>query len=151
MKQFLLVAIAGLALLSSCSQQPTCGNSKADFLQGYYDLINEATAGKLPMSDEGWKKYDERFRAYVEECYEQYESELSPKERRRFWARSVKYYARRYGTGMVKALEEKGDKTATKVKEEVEKIWTDADEALKEATGKVKPEQLLKPGQAETE
>ena len=151
MKQLLLVAIAGLAWLASCSQQPTCGNSKAAFLQAYYDLIDEATAVKLPMSADGWEKYDERFRAYVEECYEQYESELSPKERRRFWSRSVKYYARRYGTGMMKELEEKGNKTTTKVKEEVEKIWMNAEEALKEATGKVKPEQLLKPGQAETE
>ena len=76
------------------------------------------------------------------------ESELSPKELSPFQnCRSVKYYARRYGTGMVKELEEKGDKTATKVKgEEVEKIWMNAEEALKEATGKVKPEQLLKPG-----
>ena len=151
MKPLTIVVIVGLALLSGCSLGTSCGDSKDAFLRSYYDLIDEAAAANLPVSAGQWTSYDERFRAYVEECYEQYEPELSPKERRHFWSKSLKYYAQRYGDGALKELGKKGDKAAGKVKQEVENIWTDAESALKEATGKTDPKKLLKPGQAETE
>ena len=153
MKQIitLMAAFAALALLAGCTQGPGCSDSKDAFLQDYFNLVEEAAAANLPVSDSGWKKYDERFRAYVEECYDLYEPELSGKERRRFWAKSMKYYAERYGGGALQELGDKKEKAAGKVKEEVEKIWKDAGEALDEATGKSKPIIQLKPGQAETE
>jgi len=151
MKQAITAAFAALAILASCSQGPACGNSKEAFLKDYYRLVDEAAAAKLPVSDSRWEKYDERFRAYVEECYDLYEPELRPKERRLFWAKSMKYYAERYGGGVLKELGEKKGEAAGKVKEEVEKIWMDAGEALNEATGKARQDQMLKPGHVETE
>ncbi|MCO6489382.1 MAG: hypothetical protein J5I98_13240 [Phaeodactylibacter sp.] len=147
----LLLWVFGLALLAGCSSGSPCGNSKDVFLQNYYSLVDEAAAANLPASDDKWAKYDERFRAFVEECYDQYEPELSPKERRRFWSKSLKYYAQRYGDGAIKELGKKKDKASEKVVGEVEKIWTDTKEALKEAAGKVNPKEVLKPGETETE
>lgn len=152
MKAMLFFTVAGLAFLASCAQPPACGGTKEAFLKDYFALIEEATEAKLPVSDKGWKPYDERFRAYVEECYSLYEAEMSGKERRLFWSRSVKYYARRYGGGAIQELEQKKDRTAEKVKKEVEKIWENAGEALKEARGKEeKPGVVKKERPVETE
>ncbi len=144
MKHLTIIAIAIAALMASCTQNPGCGSNKDAFLQGYYQLIDEAKAASLPVSDSGWKRYDERFRAYVEECYDSYEAELSAKERRRFWATSMKYYAQRYGKGAIQELKEKKGGGAGKVKEEVEAIWGDIKKGLKEATGEGEKEPTLR-------
>ena len=120
-----LLLVLTLVLLGGCSEPTPCGDSKDDFLKNYYELINEASAANLPVSDKQWSQYDERFRAYVEECYEQHESELSPKERRNFWARSMKYFAQRYGDGAIRELGKGKHKASEKVREEVEKICED--------------------------
>lgn len=145
--------MATAALMASCTQNPGCGNNKDAFLRGYYQLINEAKAAGLPVSDSGWEKYDEPFRAYVEECYDSYESELSAKERRRFWAASMKYYAQRYGKGAIQELKGKKAKGAEKVQEEVEAIWGDIKKGLKEAAGEgnKKPPLRIKPEDAPIE
>ena len=151
MKKIVLALIIGTSLQLACSSEQGCGDSKEAFLEGYYGLIEEATDAALPISDPNWKKYDSRFRAYVEECYDQHEANLTPKERRVFWSKSLKYYAQRYGRSRIKKLGSSKDKATEKVKTEVEKIWTDAEEAFEEVEKKVKPEKLLKPRQPNTQ
>ena len=131
--RFILLA-AILSLLAGCSSNP-CGNDKDSFLNNYYRLVEEATKANLPVSDSRWEKYDERFRAYVEECYDLYEAELSGREKRRFWTRSLKYYAQRYGDGMVKELGSKGNKASRRIRKETESLWGRTEKALEEVLG----------------
>lgn len=143
MKQLPVIAIAVMVWVAACSPGPGCGKSKEDFLKAYYRLVKEASALNLPVSDSKWKKYDEQFRAFVEECYEQHEAELRAKERRKFWSTSVKYYVERYGKGAIKELgKKKGRGPAKVIKEEVEKIWPTAKDALKEVTEEKLPKQV---------
>lgn len=106
-----------LVLLSACNQEPSCGADKAQFIKKYNDLISEMAASQLPASDKGWAKYDNAFRAYVEECYDQHESDMTGKEKRQFWGKALKYYSQRYGEGIVRELDKSADKTATRLKE----------------------------------
>ncbi len=89
---FLFLAL----LLTNCSLSP-CGSNKDQFLQRFDNLMEEVKEDRLPLGDEGWADRDERFRALVEECYDQFEEELSGKEKRRFWAKSAGYYKNRFG------------------------------------------------------
>ncbi|MCB0569103.1 MAG: hypothetical protein KDC66_05045 [Phaeodactylibacter sp.] len=131
-KRFLLPVL--VALLAGCSSSP-CGNDKDSFLKGYYQLVEEAAGANLPVSDSRWEKYDERFRAYVEECYDLYEAELSGREKRRFWGRSLRYYAQRYGDGVARELGRKGDKASRRIREETETLWGKTEKALEEVLG----------------
>ncbi len=123
MKRILAGLIAAMAFLAGCSSEPSCGNTKDAFLDKYHALIDKATEANLALSDAEWKKYDEQFRAYVEECYGQYEAELAGKERRRFWSRAIKYYVQRYGDGILHSAGQVTDKTGQRISEEVKKFW----------------------------
>ncbi|HMQ49918.1 MAG TPA: hypothetical protein PKA00_20890 [Saprospiraceae bacterium] len=103
------------ALLSACNQEPSCGADKTQFIKKYNELISDINAAKLPTSDKGWAKYDNAFRAYVEECYDQHESEMTGKEKRQFWGKALKYYSQRYGEGIVRELDKSADKTANRL------------------------------------
>ncbi|MBR9920129.1 MAG: hypothetical protein GYB31_04760 [Bacteroidetes bacterium] len=94
--------------MSSCSLNE-CGRNKDHFLENFAGLIDETTEANLAYSDPAWKAYDERFISLVEDCYPEYESELSLRERRRFWGKYVKYYYKRYGASAAKELLAKGD------------------------------------------
>lgn len=129
----LLLAFSCLLFLSlpSCSTSP-CQPDKERFLHAYYELLDEAKQADLPVSDPAWGKYDERFRAYVEECYEVHEPAMSRRERRKFWSRSLSYYYQRYGDGVAKEL--KGSsRTSKRMKEAVEALWDSPEAAFDDA------------------
>ena len=92
-----------LFIAQSCSNN-ACGSSKDDFLANYADLLETVNRKDLAVSDGQWTKYDERFRAMVEECYATYEPEMSGREKRRFWRQAMQYYVVRYGEGVSKEL-----------------------------------------------
>mgnify|MGYP000524031344 CR=1 FL=1 len=109
MKRILLFSVLAASLLSSCTSD-RCAADKDTFLDNYYELLEEARAANLPVSDKKWARYDERFRAYVEECYEVHEAAMSGREKRRFWRKSLSYYTQRYGDGAVQELRKGGGK-----------------------------------------
>lgn len=92
-----------LFLTSACSTNE-CGSNKAKFLANFNDLIEEVTEAELDYSDDAWDKHDNRFRKFVEDCYPEYEEELSNRERRKFWGQFVKYYYKRYGAGLAQEM-----------------------------------------------
>lgn len=98
---FTLVSLLGGH--QSCSLD-ACGANKDAFLSRYNDFMAEVKAANLSVSDAGWSKYDDRFRKYVEHCYEQFEPELTGKEKRRFWSSAMSYYYNRYGKSLGKDL-----------------------------------------------
>ncbi len=123
--------IAALAVLfwTGCSRN-ACGADKSDFLDAYYQLLAEAKAADLPASDPRWADYDEAYRSYVEECYDQHAPTMSRREKRRFWAQSLKYYYQRYGDGLAKEWGRKEKRTFQKIKGEVGQLWEAPEKVL---------------------
>ena len=115
-----LLAIACLMTVSSC-EMVTCGPGKDAFLAKYNKFIEKVDKLDLEASDQSWEKYDKSFKHYVDDCYELYEDEMSTREQRKFWIKSLKYYATRYGEGMLNEFS-KEDAISDKVKDNIEEV-----------------------------
>ena len=100
MKGIITVLAFTVALFSiqSC-QMAKCGATKDIFLRNFDSFIEQMDDSDLEVTSEKWTAHDEKFKGYVEECYDAFEDEMSTKERRQFWVKSLKYYATRYGEG----------------------------------------------------
>ncbi len=118
--------LALLGGMQSCSLDP-CGASKDIFLERYNAFMVEVKAAELNVSDEGWQAYDEQFKTFVEVCYEGFESEMSGREKRRFWTQAMRYYYNRYGKSLGKELFEKENSSGS-----LQEIWDDSKGALEE-------------------
>jgi len=122
-----VLLIAGFfLLLQSCSLDP-CGADKDVFLERYHAFMDEVKAAELGVSDEGWQDYDAEFKTFVEVCYEGFESEMSGREKRRFWTKAMGYYYNRYGKSLGKELFEKENSGST-----LQEIWDDPQGAFEE-------------------
>ncbi|MCB0687138.1 MAG: hypothetical protein KDC53_11450 [Saprospiraceae bacterium] len=106
--------------LSSC-QVLECGADKNAFLNKYESFIAKVDHLDLDVSSEKWSKYDAQFKTYIEDCYDYYEDDLTTKERRQFWMKTLKYYATRYGEGMINELSKK-DGISEKVEKNIEEV-----------------------------
>jgi len=98
-----------------------CGPDKETFLSNYNNFIEKIDRLDLPVADKRWEKHDEKFRFFVEECYAYHESSLSTKEKRKFWMKSLKYYADRYGEGLLNELS-KEEGISKEVQENLEQV-----------------------------
>jgi hypothetical protein len=119
-RQLIVIAFFSWGFISSC-QVLQCGADKSAFLTKYDDFVDRVDRLDLEVSDEKWEKYDAQFRQYVEECYDFYEADLSTRERRRFWMKTLKYYATRYGEGMLNHLSKK-DGISEKIEHNIEEV-----------------------------
>lgn len=134
MKRLTLLLIGVSFLLSSCgSEDTTCGKDSEEFLLNYFALVREVQMAKLSVSDAAWKKYDEQFRAYVEECYQLYEEDLVRGQRRSFWAKAMQYYYYRYGSEMLTELKNESNALSRRIKREIDSRWDRPGSALDEA------------------
>ena len=107
-------------LMSSC-QVMQCGADKKSFLSKYDAFIEKVDRLDLEVSDEKWSKYDSEFKSYIEDCYDHFEEDLTTRERRRFWMKTLKYYATRYGDGMLNELSKK-EGISEKVEQNIEEV-----------------------------
>jgi len=116
-KMFLFVALIGLMTWTSCSLGDPCGGDKSQFLDNYNAFMQEVDDLDLDHNDEAWKEYDDRFKKMVEECYEIHEGEMSLREERKFWAKTVTYYVQRYGNGFADVLKNDNSELNLSIKE----------------------------------
>jgi len=119
-----------LFAIQSC-QMAKCGATKDIFLRNFDSFVEDIDDVDLEISDEQWTTYDEKFKGYVEECYDAFEDEMSNRERRQFWVKSLKYYATRYGEGMINELS-KDDITNQRMREEMESVLEDTGKSIEE-------------------
>jgi len=120
-----LLALCSLIILlstQSCSTD-SCGATKDGFLERYDAFMEDVKTADLAVSDEGWARYDDRFKTFVEVCYESFEPELSGRERRQFWTKAMGYYYNRYGKGLSKELFENNNSTNQKMQEKLQELW----------------------------
>jgi uncharacterized membrane-anchored protein YjiN (DUF445 family) len=96
--------------------------SKKTFLKNYYAFIDDVSENYKDYTDEDWKSSDEKLKKYTEECYEKHESDLTDDEKTEIWAKSLKYYLKKYGFNLKKFIEEDGNEISEKFKEEIDKL-----------------------------
>ncbi|MDH3649906.1 MAG: hypothetical protein OEQ53_09490 [Saprospiraceae bacterium] len=116
-----IVVISLSTLIISCTILP-CGPTKDAFLDKYDAFIEKVDRADMHISDEEWEKYDSEFKKFVEECYELHGDDLSTKEKRKFWIKSLKYYAVRYGEGMLNEMSEEDTELDITIRENVGEV-----------------------------
>jgi len=101
-----------------------CGPDKDTFLSNYDNFIEKIDKLDLSVGDKEWERHDEKFRSFIEECYEYHEASLTTKERRKFWMKTLKYYADRYGEGLLNELS-KEEGISEEVKNNLEDVLSE--------------------------
>lgn len=104
MRQILLLTI--LALAVGCQQMNPCGFSSNAFLDNYEDFVDDVAEKDLGTKAKAWEPHDQRFEKFVDECYPNYENDLTRSEQSRFAATTVKYLYHRYAGSFVNDLED---------------------------------------------
>ncbi len=102
-KLLLILPILSILIFASC-ETDRCGRDKTDFLNKYNAFIEKVDHSDLSPKDAKWDEYDTQFKKYIEECYEIHKDDLTHKEERDFWAKTITYYGDRYGKGLAAAL-----------------------------------------------
>lgn len=132
MMRFLFLLTVIMAF--SC-QQPPCGHDKSDFLEKMEDLADDVRDTD-DLSKNDLDRLDKAVKKLVEECFEQYDDELTSDERRIFWKDVSKYYFRRHGLAAFNRLERDLDNLATdltkNISEWMDGSMTEFDEWMKE-------------------
>ena len=105
----LFLATSMIVLLGACSSMNPCGNNKTTFLNNFETFIEEIESEKLEFADEKWENYDLKFRKYVDECYDEFEDDLTRSEESDFAANTVKYYYVKYGQGIYEQYKDDGE------------------------------------------
>lgn len=94
-----------LVLFSSCANHISCGGDKDAFVDNFYTFIDDLKAeqkeGKL--SDSQWESYDIKFKKLTEECYPQFENDLTTTDQLGVAASVAAYYYAKHGlSAMIK-------------------------------------------------
>ncbi len=136
---FFSVIFISVFILSSC-QVIQCGADKKAFLSKYDQFISRVDRLDMDVSDTGWEKYDRQLKQYIEECYDHFEDDLTTKEKRRFWMNTLKYYATRYGEGILNELSKK-DSISEKIERNIEEVMDatgrDLEDFINKTTGEI--------------
>ncbi len=119
----LLFTVFSLVLLltgSACSG-PACGRDKEAFIEKIDHLVEQAGKFDWPTDDKRWEKYDSQFENLIENCYDEWDEELTIGEHTHVATQIITYAYRRGG----------GKKLKGKLKKELEKLKGNSEE-LKE-------------------
>ncbi len=128
--QIILWSLTMITFFTAC-EMTKCGATKEVFMRNFDGFIEEVDDRDFEVSDDRWNRYDEKFRTYIEECYDAFEEDLTAQEKRQFWIKSLKYYALRYGEGMLNELS-KDDIANTRMRNEIEEMLEESGKSLEE-------------------
>ncbi|NNE28104.1 MAG: hypothetical protein HKN16_00605 [Saprospiraceae bacterium] len=120
-----------LFLLGACQISP-CGINKTSFLAKHDHLVDKAKENRDRWEDKDWEASDKKMKEFAENCYEQYEDDLTNKEASRFWTRTASYYVTRYGKGFVKELGRDESEIADILEKGIESVSENPEEFLRE-------------------
>lgn len=102
--RYLVLCSAGyMVFMQSCTIDP-CGSAPADLIENMEDLVKEAsTVDYQPDADE-WKRYDDRFKVFYEECYEMWRPEMTIGQKSEFAGLVTRYVANRFGRSFFRSI-----------------------------------------------
>ena len=103
-----LLFVSILLVFNACSVIE-CGSSPEDLVDNFSDFVDNVGDLDLKYESKQWTVHDKRFEHFLEDCYEHHEEDMSGRERRRFWMKTLKYLKLRYGTSVIRQLFSKED------------------------------------------
>ncbi|MEL6636575.1 MAG: hypothetical protein AAFW73_10970 [Bacteroidota bacterium] len=138
MQQFSYLFLLGITLVfSSCGLLDECGSSKADFLKKYEAFVREVEQQDWHHADNDWQAYDERLEAYLNNCYERYEPELTAAETKDFWLLTVSYYVARYDGQFVEEFLAEDNPLSRTVRDHFEELEDDPERFFRDLVREV--------------
>lgn len=129
---FLAVATAGM--LHGCTTIQ-CGSGKAQFLDNYNRFMEEALEKDFSVADKRWHAYDERLETYILDCYPSFSEDLTFADRQSVLSQAVSYYYIRYGSHMIKELQNEDNEVSVALMAELEEVWSDPKALFREVVG----------------
>jgi len=108
-----------------------CGFNKSSFISKHEYLVDQAKEQRKEWSEKDWEKSDAKMKQLLEECYEEFEEDLSSKETSRFWSRTAAYYVNRFGKGFLKELKKSESDLATTLEKGFGSIRDNPEEFLR--------------------
>ena len=105
--------------LASCAMDQ-CGPTKEKFLENYEKFVDRVEAKDLASDKEAWQNLDQKLDKYINECYTEFEQDLTNSERIDFASSTVRYYYTKYGKGLSEQLGSDPDEFARMMTENLE-------------------------------
>lgn len=105
----LLVSVWGIM---SCSTEPSCGTSPEVLLDKMERVVEQCKEEKTKENTSKLEALDKTFAYYVENCFDQWRSEMTGAERRKFWTLSTKYLGLRMGQNIGQWFKKKENEDA---------------------------------------
>ena len=99
----LFISLFLLGVLTSCSQLE-CGSNPDALLDNFENFVDQVGTLDLDFESKQWAIHDKRFEHFLEDCYEHHEEQMTKRQRRRFWLKTMKYLKIRYGTSVIRQL-----------------------------------------------
>lgn len=90
-------------LVQGCQTDP-CGSAPADLIDNMEDLIKEVSKVDYEVKSDQWKKYDDRFKVYYEDCYEGWVADMTFAQKREFAGLVTRYVASRFGRSFFRSI-----------------------------------------------
>lgn len=131
---FIILLCAPIVTFLGCSTIQ-CGTTKDHFINQYDRFIDEVKELQLSATDSRWKIYDDSFEAYILECFDRFEEEMSFAEKQDLLYRAVEYYFHRYKTDMFRELDNPENEVSVFLKSRLYKIWEEPEKLFREITG----------------
>ena len=116
MKSAPLALVLFLLLHTACNK--SCGPDKLALLEHSQALHQEV---KNNTNIQNWKQYDKNIERLVNQCYPQFEQELSLKEKIQFWNHIIKYFKLRYQNELQDLIKQGSNLALQKAIEELKK------------------------------
>lgn len=104
---------------ASCATEQ-CGSSKEKFLENFEEFVDNVESKDLESDKEAWQNLDQSLDKYLNECYTEFEDNLTNSERIDFASNTVRYYYVKYGKGLSEQLGSDPDEFARKMAENLE-------------------------------
>lgn len=90
-----------LLFMTSCAQFAPCGFDKDQYIDNFKSFIREAEDTRTDEREAVWTAMDDRFTKLSEECYEQWEDELSLGQKAKIAGWVLKYQYIRVGKPII--------------------------------------------------
>lgn len=125
MKRIAFSLLAFTILFTSCNL--IYCPSKETFLTSYTDFV-ESVEAKRKKEDKDWRSSDIQFKEYADNCYQKYKDEMDLKEKKTFWAQTLKYYFNRHDGDLNAAYDDAKENLSDDFNKDLEELAKRADE-----------------------
>ena len=130
-----LLAAALIVMCCYSCNTIQCGSNKGLYLEQFSAFIDDAVEEEMSVIDKRWRIYDDRLEAYMLDCYPLYAEEMSLFDKQEVFTNAMIYYYTRYGSHMVKELQNEENPVSVMIMDEIPTIWEDPSELIREFTG----------------